>query len=98
MNERDADRLLAELGRKVRARREERGWTRQKLAAASSLSVRFLVELEAGAANISVRRLAALARAVGTTPAELLSGPGEEAEPPVVALLGLRGAGKTTIG
>src|SRR5262249_19102129 len=58
----------------------------------------FLVQVESGRGNISVRRLAALARALGTTPAALLSGPGGEAELPVIALLGLRGAGKTTIG
>jgi XRE family aerobic/anaerobic benzoate catabolism transcriptional regulator len=45
-----------------------------------------------------VRKLASLAGALGTTPAELLSGPGGERTLPVIALLGLRGAGKTTIG
>ena len=45
-----------------------------------------------------MKRLAALARALGTTPAALLSVPGAEPAHPVIALLGLRGAGKTTIG
>lgn len=94
----DADRLLSGLGRRVRDVRVQRGWTRKELARRSGLSARFLVEVESGQGNISVRRLADLARALGATPAALLSGPGGEAEIPVIALLGLRGAGKTTIG
>ncbi len=94
----DADRLLAGLGRRVRALRAARGSTLRETAARAGLSVRFLGQVEAGGANISVRKLASLARALGTTPAELLSGPGGERDLPVVALLGLRGAGKTTIG
>src|SRR5437867_3653136 len=94
----DADRLLLGLGQGVRELRAERGWTLKDLAARSGVSLRFLVQVESGKANISVRRLADLARALGTTPAALVSGPGSEAELPVVALLGLRGAGKTSIG
>jgi XRE family aerobic/anaerobic benzoate catabolism transcriptional regulator len=94
----DADRLLSGLGQRVRALRGERGATLRELAGRADLSARFLVQVEAGRANISVRKLASLARALGTTPAELLGGPGGERDLPVVALLGLRGAGKTTIG
>jgi XRE family aerobic/anaerobic benzoate catabolism transcriptional regulator len=91
------DALLAALGRRARAIRQERGWTLREVAERSGLSPRFLVQLEAGRGNISVRRLADVARALGTTPVDLLSG--ADAGPPrVVALLGLRGAGKTTIG
>lgn len=61
------------------------------------MSPRFLVQLEAGEGNISIRRLAEVARALDITPAALLS-PTENASSPVIALLGLRGAGKTTIG
>ncbi len=91
-------RLLAELGRRSRALRAERGLTLRELAQRSGLSPRFLVQVEGGRGNISVGNLASLARALGTTPAALLSAPGGEAERPVIALLGLRGAGKTTIG
>lgn len=94
----DADRLLAGLGRTVRDLRTARGLTLRDLAERGDLSVRFLAQVEAGQGNISVRKLASLARALGTTPAEMLSGPGGEADLPVIALLGLRGAGKTTIG
>jgi XRE family aerobic/anaerobic benzoate catabolism transcriptional regulator len=75
----------------------ERGWTLREVAERSGLSARFLVQLEGGRGNISVRRLAEVARALDTTPAALLT-PGGEPDQPIVALLGLRGAGKTTIG
>lgn len=94
----DTPRLLASLGQRVRHLRTERSHTLKDLAERAQLSVRFLVLVEAGAGNISVGRLAQLAHALGTTPADLLGGPGSEPELPVVALLGLRGAGKTTVG
>lgn len=92
------ERLLGELGRRVRGLRSERGWTLKTLAERSGVSARFLVEVESGQGNISVRRLAGLARALDTTPAALLSGPTAGTARRVIALLGLRGAGKTTIG
>ncbi|PYQ15773.1 MAG: transcriptional regulator [Acidobacteria bacterium] len=94
-----ADRLLETLGRRVRERRAERGYTLNALAERSGLSCRFLIGVEGGQANISVRRLADLARALGSTPTALLAEPdGGTDRPSVIALLGLRGAGKTTIG
>jgi XRE family transcriptional regulator, aerobic/anaerobic benzoate catabolism transcriptional regulator len=94
----DAERLLEGLGRRVRELRNARGYPLRELATRSGLSARFLVQVESGTGNISVRRLIALARALGSTPTELLSVAGGEAELPVVALLGLRGAGKSTLG
>jgi XRE family aerobic/anaerobic benzoate catabolism transcriptional regulator len=93
-----ASRLLAELGRKARGLRAERGLTLKQLAKRAGLSPRFLVQLEAGQANISVRKLEGLAGALGTTPAALLTTRREDPPLPVIALLGLRGAGKSTIG
>lgn len=89
--------LLAGLGRRARQLRRQRGWTLRELAARSGLSPRFLVQVEGGHGNISVRNLASLSLALGTTPSALL----EELAaggPQAVALLGLRGAGKTTLG
>jgi XRE family aerobic/anaerobic benzoate catabolism transcriptional regulator len=87
--------LLAELARRVRTLRRERSWSRSDLAGRSGLSVRFLARIEAGEGNVSVLRLDALARALGTTPDRLLSTPAQAA---VIALVGLRGAGKSTVG
>src|SRR5229473_6477559 len=94
----DANHLLAGMGRRVRALRARHGYTLNELAARAGLSPRFLVEVEAGNANISVRKLAGLARALGVTPAALLAPPDGGSARPVVALLWLLGAGKTTIG
>jgi len=84
------------VGGRVRTARAGRAWTLRELAERSGVSTRFLVQLEAGRANISVRRLAEIARAFGIPPAALLLDLDEK--PLIVALLGLRGAGKTTIG
>ena len=93
----DLDVVLVSLGRRARALRLARGWTLREVAERSGMSARFIVQLEAGRGNISVRRLAEVARALDTTPAALLT-PSDAAPAPVIALLGIRGAGKTTIG
>ena len=92
------DPLLSLLGKGVRERRLARGLTLKELAARAGLSPRFLVQVESGAGNISVKNLAALAEALGTSAGALLSSADARAGPRVIALLGLRGAGKTTIG
>ncbi len=86
--------LVHALGSRVKQRRHDADMTAAALAARCGLSRRFLADVEAGRANISVVNLAKIARSLGTTPAALL----EERGAPTVALLGLRGAGKTTIG
>lgn len=91
------DPLLDGLGRRARARRLEKGWTLRDVAERSGVSPRYLVQLESGRGNISVRRLADVARALDTTPAALLTA-ADDVPARVVALLGLRGAGKTTVG
>jgi XRE family transcriptional regulator, aerobic/anaerobic benzoate catabolism transcriptional regulator len=91
------DDILQILGARVRQIRAGRRWTIRDVAERSGVSVRFLVQLEGGRANISVKRLADLARAFEMPPSSLLSDHDGD-EPVTVALLGLRGAGKTTIG
>jgi XRE family aerobic/anaerobic benzoate catabolism transcriptional regulator len=91
--------ILTALGHHARELRRQRRLTLRELADRSGLSLRFLLDVEAGRGNISVRRLAALASALGASPADLLAP--IDARPDrnhVIALLGLRGAGKTTIG
>jgi XRE family aerobic/anaerobic benzoate catabolism transcriptional regulator len=87
--------LLAVLARRVRRLREERDWSRSELARRCGLSERFLARVEAGG-NISVLRLEALARALDTTPDRLVRPARETAR--VLALVGMRGAGKSTLG
>jgi XRE family aerobic/anaerobic benzoate catabolism transcriptional regulator len=90
--------ILTALGRRSRERRQDRGLTLRALAERSGLSLRFLMDVEAGRGNISVRRLAELAAALDTTAASLLSLDPSSSPPRVVALLGLRGSGKTSVG
>ncbi|MBA3949136.1 MAG: helix-turn-helix domain-containing protein [Acidobacteria bacterium] len=89
-------RLLARLGERARRLRLEQHLTLRELSERSGVSLRFLLQVESGRANISVSRLADMADALGTSPAALLSD--TEQPRPVIALLGLRGAGKTTVG
>jgi XRE family aerobic/anaerobic benzoate catabolism transcriptional regulator len=90
--------LLESVGSAVRARRDRKGWSRRELAAASGVSERFLAQLEAGAGNISLRRFADVAHALGTTPAALLEPADAPSERKPIALLGVRGAGKSAVG
>ncbi len=129
--------LLEELGRAVRAAREEQGLTRQALAEGAGVSVRYLAQLEGGTGNISVSKLDDVARELGMPAAALLAPRGEPAakeigsgllreivgtlagrpleelrevlshlrgsvpsagQGRVIALMGLRGAGKSTLG
>jgi XRE family aerobic/anaerobic benzoate catabolism transcriptional regulator len=84
-----------DLGARVRSLRDVRGLTRQALAERSGLSLRFLADVEAGKANPSLGSLHDLADALDVDVVSLLQR--AESERPV-ALLGLRGAGKSTVG
>lgn len=90
--------FLESVGHAVRSQRERRGWSRRELASASGVSERFLAQLETGDGNISLRRFAEVAHALGTTPAALLAPAESPAMTRPIALLGVRGAGKSTIG
>lgn len=100
--------LLSALGEAVRARRTALGITLRELATRAGVSVRFLAQLEAGEGNVSIVRLQEIARALGASLGELVaesekpSGPARARKksdvPRVVALLGLRGAGKSSLG
>ena len=87
---------LARLGDRVRAWRTSHGATRKQLAAASGVSERYLAQLEAGEGNISVLLLRKVARAMGASVESLVRE--EEAQDKPIALVGLRGAGKSTLG
>jgi XRE family transcriptional regulator, aerobic/anaerobic benzoate catabolism transcriptional regulator len=91
---------LSRLGDRVRAWRSEHGMTRKSLSQASGVSERYLAQLEAGEGNISVLLLRKVARAMGVPVESLVREDAKDetrASKPV-ALLGLRGAGKSTLG
>lgn len=88
-----ADDLLLRVGTRVRALRKERGYSRKELGELAGLSERFLAQVESGQGNPSLRSLADIAGALATTPVALI-----EPKSDVIALLGLRGAGKSSVG
>jgi len=98
----DDDCYLRGLGGRLRATRAERGMTRRALSRQCGVSERYLAQLEAGGANVSVVLLRGIAGALGVSPARLLE-TGPAPAPPTsrrhrIALIGLRGAGKSTLG
>src|SRR6267142_2320690 len=86
---------LSRLGERVRAWRTQHGMTRKALSLACGVSERYLAQLESGRGNISVLRLRKVARAMGVAVEQLVR---EEESGARIALIGLRGAGKSTLG
>jgi len=89
--------LLEQVGARLRARRQEWELTQAELARRAGVSPRFLVQLEKGEGNISVGRLAEVCAALDLPLSELFRGIGP-ARPNKIALVGLRGAGKSSVG
>ena len=90
------DQLLILLGKRVRQLRKQQKRTAQSVAESAGLSPRFFAQLEAGKANISIGRLSDLAHALDISLSDLVDF--EPEIPRSIALLGLRGAGKSTLG
>jgi XRE family aerobic/anaerobic benzoate catabolism transcriptional regulator len=126
--------FLHRLGERLRTLRMRRGTTQGDLSRRSGVSLRYIVQLEAGSGNISVLLLRRIAQALGVAPEELIAAGAEqpvelllldqflarltphelaeardllarrfrrpEAESRLerIALIGLRGAGKSSLG
>lgn len=129
-NEHVRNELLKELGARVKTLRAETRLTQMDLAERATLSPRFVAQLEAGQANISILRLAEISAALDRPLQELIPPPRDagslhteiwqllsrcraadwqelrhwlrqrvgETQPLFIALVGLRGAGKSTVG
>ena len=89
--------LLLELGRRLRSARESAELSVSQLARDAGLSRRHVTETEAGRANPSILKLAQLAAAL-RIPLGDLCDLGGVARGERLALVGLRGAGKTSVG
>ena len=124
--------ILSLVGERVRRLRAQRGMTRKMLARDSSVSERYLAQLERGQGNISIALLLQIARALQTTLSQLVRESNSETVEQTlindlvrqmtpgnqqralnllyeqfstadrkhrrIALIGMRGAGKTTLG
>ena len=119
------DEMTLRLARRVSQRRKSLDLSIKECAKRAHLSARYLIQVEAGHANISLKKLTQLCAALEVRPAELLSD-GVRGDidallsnlnatqlkqaldlldaqfridrPQLIALLGVRGAGKSTIG
>jgi XRE family aerobic/anaerobic benzoate catabolism transcriptional regulator len=89
---------LSRLGERVRAWRTEHRMTRKTLSEASGVSERYLAQLESGQGNISVLLLRKVALAMGVPIEHLVQDADRSPRAGRVALIGLRGAGKSTLG
>lgn len=83
------------LGRQLRERRKLQGLSQERLAQLAGLSTRYLSQIESGRGNLSILRLLELTRALGVPLHEAVR---PDRWHPIVALVGLRGAGKSTVG
>jgi len=97
MLDRSTRKLLKVLSKRVREARALRGETARQVAEGAGLSLRFYSQLEAGEANIAIGRLAAVADALQLSLSELLA-ESDAPAPRAIALIGLRGSGKSTVG
>jgi XRE family aerobic/anaerobic benzoate catabolism transcriptional regulator len=89
---------LARLGERVRAWRMQQAMTRKTLSEASGVSERYLAQLESGQGNMSVLLLRKVARAMRVPVERLVAEDEPSPRAARVALVGLRGAGKSTLG
>src|SRR5579863_5322799 len=92
--------FLLQVGQRVRESRSARGMSRKLLAAGSGVSERYLAQLEGGLANASILVLQHVALALDVPLLRFLSDGSvdREARGKRIALIGLRGAGKSTLG
>lgn len=93
--------LLSTIGTRVRAARKMNRLSRKALAERSGVSERHLAQLEGGTGNISILLLDRICEALGVRLANLVAEPrpvGDIRKAHRIALIGLRGAGKTTLG
>lgn len=63
-----------EMGKRIRAWREKRGYTREQLSGLSALSPRFIANIEFGDTSISLDTLIALCRALSCSSDSILFG------------------------
>jgi XRE family aerobic/anaerobic benzoate catabolism transcriptional regulator len=101
--QKDSLAFLARLGDRVREARKMRGMSRRVLSDISGVSERYLAQLEGGSGNISIVLLRDIALSLGLHLEELVrdaedAGSNVSKRASRLALVGLRGAGKSTLG
>ena len=92
----DSSQILQGIAEVVKGRRKELGYTAKVVASRAQLSPRFYAQIEKGEANISITRLEAVSKALDIGLAELITKAQQTRR--CIALLGIRGAGKSSVG
>ena len=92
--------LTAQIGARLRSARRARKLARRELSDLSGVSQRYLAQIEAGQGNISIALLYKLGAALDVPVVWFLEEqvPVGQPAPLRIALIGLRGAGKSTLG
>lgn len=90
--------FLEQLGLRVRRARGRAGLTRRRLAERSGVSERYLAQLESGGGNGSILLIRRVAAALGTELLDLIGQLVDVDRGGRIALVGVRGAGKSTLG
>ena len=94
----EVNRLTQQIGAMVRTARGDKGISRRRLAEVSGVSQRYLAQIEAGDGNISVAMLVRLGAALDISAGDFFREETTETLATRIALIGLRGAGKSTLG
>ena len=89
--------FLRAFGERVRAERDRQGISRRALAGQAGISERYIAQLESGNGNASILIIRQIAAAL-QIPLIRLLGTEETPRTSRIALIGLRGAGKSTLG
>jgi len=93
--------FLALVGGHVRTKRTSLGLSRRALSEISGVSPRYLAQIEGGHGNISIVLLKRISQAMSCKIEELFASeesPGPDFRANRIALIGMRGAGKSTLG
>lgn len=94
----EISRLTQQIGSMVRSARGSHGISRRELSEVSGVSQRYLAQIEAGEGNISVAMLVRLGAALNMSPSDFFAGEQSAKSVARIALIGLRGAGKSSLG
>jgi len=94
-----ATKFVALVGNRVRQARKQKKLARRELSERSGVSMRYLAQLESGQGNISIALLYRIANALDQKVEWLVTEVSNENTTALrIALIGLRGAGKSTLG
>ena len=69
-----AEKLLFQIGERVRKLRKQKGWTQVEMAEKTGLDRSFLADVERGRRNISIRNLSIIAQSFEKSLSRFLSG------------------------